>query len=300
MDFVKGIVKKYFRSYNRTLKDGTKKTYKTEQVQVTISKSDNIFDDKEEVCIISNSQANEMAESQDMIFALELFNAMLSEENKKLSDSLKETQKDLVEHSSKLEAFTVELDDNKLELDQSNKKLLILKEDCSNLRSQLEENKNTISNLKGQLDDKNFIIDDLNEHIQSLNLKVDSLNEEIDELNTINVELSTNLNDALSNINEVPVESDLNNNLNGYHSGLNINNNHLLTSTVDEDSEVLVSDVKGSVAYDYNDYIDLQREYIALLKKYEASQERLYDEKISNIHYRNLINKFKSFVLKIE
>lgn len=300
MDFVKGIVKKYFRSYNRTLKDGTKKTYKTEQVQVTISKSDNIFDDKEEVCIISNSQANEMAESQDMIFALELFNAMLSEENKKLSDSLKETQKDLFEHSSKLEAFTVELDDNKLELDQSNKKLLILKEDCSNLRSQLEENKNTISNLKGQLDDKNFIIDDLNEHIQSLNLKVDSLNEEIDELNTTNVELSTNLNDALSNINEVPVESDLNNNLNGYHSGLNINNNHLLTSTVDEDSEVLVSDVKGSVAYDYNDYIDLQREYIALLKKYEASQERLYDEKISNIHYRNLINKFKSFVLKIE
>ena len=119
MDFVKGIVKKYFRSYNRTLKDGTKKTYKTEQVQVTISKSDNIFDDKEEVCIISNSQANEIAESQNMISALELFNAMLSEENKKLSDSLKETQKDLFEHSSKLEAFTVELDDNKLELDQS-------------------------------------------------------------------------------------------------------------------------------------------------------------------------------------
>ena len=159
----------------------------------------------------------------------------------------KETQKDLFEHSSKLEAFTVELDDNKLELDQSNKKLLILKEDCSNLRSQLEENKNTISNLKGQLDDKNFIIDDLNEHIQSLNLKVDSLNEEIDELNTTNVELSTNLNDALSNINEVPIENDLNNNLNGYHRGLNINNNHLLTSTVDEDSEGLVSDVKGSV-----------------------------------------------------
>lgn len=300
MDFVKGIVKKYFRSYNRTLKDGTKKTYKTEQVQVTISKSDNIFDDKEEVCIISNSQANEIAESQDMISALELFNAMLSEENKKLSDSLKETQKDLFDHSSKLEAFTVELDDNKLELDQSNKKLLILKEDCSNLRSQLEENKNTISNLKGQLDDKNFIIDDLNEHIQSLNIKVDSLNEEIDELNTTNVELSTNLNDALSNINEVPVESDLNNNLNGYHSGLNINNNHLLTSTVDEDSEVLVSDVKGSVAYDYNDYIDLQREYIALLRKYEESQENLYNEKVKVIHYKNLLDKFKSFIARLE
>ena len=43
MDFVKGIVKKYYRSYNRTLKDGTKKTYKTEQVQITVSKSDNIF-----------------------------------------------------------------------------------------------------------------------------------------------------------------------------------------------------------------------------------------------------------------
>ena len=59
MDFVKGIVKKYYRSYNRTLKDGTKKTYKTEQVQVTVSKSDNIFEDQEEVFILSSSKADE-------------------------------------------------------------------------------------------------------------------------------------------------------------------------------------------------------------------------------------------------
>ena len=60
MDFVKGIVKKYYRSYNRTLKDGTKKTYKTEQVQITVSKSDNIFDDKEEVIILPSAQAEDL------------------------------------------------------------------------------------------------------------------------------------------------------------------------------------------------------------------------------------------------
>ena len=307
MDFVKGIVKKYFRSYNRTLKDGTKKTYKTEQVQVTIPKSDNIFDDKEEVFILSRNQIEEIVENQEMVSALELFNAILSEENQKLTDSLEDTRKELYTNSSKLESFTIELDDSKLELDKYNKKLLVLKEDCSNLRDQLEENKLTIRNLKSQLDDKNFIIEDLNEHVQSLNNKVVSLNNEIDGLNNINAELNNNLNNVtnvLSNQNSGLSNDDynngVNNNLWGYGQGLNVNNNHLLSSTVDEDSEVLVSDVKSSVSFDYTDYIELQREYLTLLRKYEEAQENLYNEKVKVIHYKSLLEKFKSFIARLE
>ncbi|ADC47983.1 hypothetical protein mru_2133 [Methanobrevibacter ruminantium M1] len=337
MDFVKGIVKKYFRSYNRTLKDGTKKTYKTEQVQVTIPKSDNVFDDKEEVFILSKNQFDEIQDNEELISAMELFNAMQSEDIKNLNYSLDEARQELYSNSSKLESFTLELDDSKLELDKSNKKLLILKEDCSNLRDQLEESKLTIVNLKDQLDNKNFIIEDLNEYVNSLNNKVDSLNGEIDNLNTINAELNDNLNNLTNELNNNELNNGLgnglngfnngnglngngynngldnnglgnglngngydNNNLYGYNNGLNINNNHLLSSTVDEDSEVLISDVKSSVSFDYSDYIELQREYIVLLRKYEEAQENLYNEKVKVIHYRSLLEKFKAFIARLE
>ena len=49
MEFSNGTVKKYSREYTRTLKNGKKKKYKTEQVQVTVPKAENIFKDAEEV-----------------------------------------------------------------------------------------------------------------------------------------------------------------------------------------------------------------------------------------------------------
>ena len=328
MDFVKGIVKKYFRSYNRTLKDGTKKTYKTEQVQVTVSKNDNIFDDKEEVFILSESQAQEILENEEMIAALELFNTILSEENQKLSEDLEEAQNQVYTESSKLKAFTLELDDRQIELDKSNKKLLILKEDCSNLRDQLEESKNTISNLKEQLSDKNFIIEDLNEYIQSLNNRVDSLNTELNTLNMnlnnnngfngnngmnnglngVNNGLSNGLNNGLSNGLNNGLNNSLNNNFNEINSGNGFNNEltnglnaNLISSSGDsEDGDLVVSDVKSSISYTYNDYIELQREYLALFKKYEEAQENLYNEKVKVIHYKSLLDKFKSFIARLE
>ena len=44
----KGVVKKYSREYNRTLKNGEKKKYTTKQIQITIPKHDDIYEDKEE------------------------------------------------------------------------------------------------------------------------------------------------------------------------------------------------------------------------------------------------------------
>ena len=56
MKYGKGTVKKYSREYSRTLKNGEKKTYKTEQIQITIPKGEDIFEDREEVLIIPNSE----------------------------------------------------------------------------------------------------------------------------------------------------------------------------------------------------------------------------------------------------
>jgi chromosome segregation ATPase len=249
MDLVKGIVKKYFRSYNRTLKDGTKKTYKTEQVQVTVSKSDNIFEDKEEVFIISSAQAEEFNDLDEMVSALELHNTMLVQDKKELAKKFAVADEDLQAASSELKAISEKLAIKEEELAKSNEKLRILKEDCAGLKEQLEENRNTISSLGKQLADKNFIISDLN-----------------DDLNLLNEKLNSQTDDIIN------------------------------------DSEFISNEqfTSSSNSYSFDDYVELQKEYIALLKKYERSQEDLYNEKVKVIHYKNLLDKFKNFILRIQ
>ena len=249
MDLVKGIVKKYFRSYNRTLKDGTKKTYKTEQVQVTVSKSDNIFEDKEEVFIISSDQAEEFNDLDEMVSALELHNTMLVQDKKELAKKFAVADEDLQAASSELKAISEKLAIKEEELAKSNEKLRILKEDCAGLKEQLEENRNTISSLGKQLADKNFIISDLN-----------------DDLNLLNEKLNSQTDDIIN------------------------------------DSEFISNEqfTSSSNSYSFDDYVELQKEYIALLKKYERSQEDLYNEKVKVIHYKNLLDKFKNFILRIQ
>ena len=249
MDLVKGIVKKYFRSYNRTLKDGTKRTYKTEQVQVTVSKSDNIFEDKEEVFIISADQAEELNDIDEMLSALELHNTMLVQDKTELTKKFAVADEDLQAASSELKAVSEKLAIKEEELEESSKKLLVLKEDCSGLKEQLEENQNTISSLRKQLEDKNFIISDLNDDLNLLNEKLNSQND------------------------EPMLDSEF------------ISNEQFTSS---------------SNSYSFDDYVELQKEYISLLKKYERSQEDLYNEKVKVIHYKNLLDKFKNFILRIQ
>ena len=44
MKYGKGIVKKYIREYNRTLKNGERKKYTTEQIQITVPKTEDIYE----------------------------------------------------------------------------------------------------------------------------------------------------------------------------------------------------------------------------------------------------------------
>ena len=61
MKYGNGIVKKYSRKYNRTLKNGERKKYTTEQIQITVPKNEDIDENKEEVLIIPNSEIEEIS-----------------------------------------------------------------------------------------------------------------------------------------------------------------------------------------------------------------------------------------------
>lgn len=55
MSHVEGTVKKYIREYSRKLKNGKNKKYQTRQVQITLSKKDDIFQDEEEVIVMNKN-----------------------------------------------------------------------------------------------------------------------------------------------------------------------------------------------------------------------------------------------------
>ena len=89
--------------------------------------------------------------------------------------------------------------------------------------------------------------------------------------------------------------------LNDYFNLLNEKSN---SQSIDSliDSEFISNEqfTSSSSSYSFDDYVELQKEYIALLKKYERSQEDLYNEKVKVIHYKNLLDKFKNFILRIQ
>ena len=86
-----GIVKKYSREYNRTLKNGQKKKYTTEQIQITVPKNEDIYENKEEVLIIPNSEIEEFKSREDEIDALKIANYLYVEEVKNWKDRSKKT-----------------------------------------------------------------------------------------------------------------------------------------------------------------------------------------------------------------
>ena len=100
----------------------------------------------------------------------------------------------------------------------------------------------------------------------------------------------SDLNDDLNLLNE---KLNSQNNENNISDNLNLNDGNAALSKNPQPTG-------SSSAYSFDDYVDLQKEYIALLKKYERSQEDLYNEKVKVIHYKNLLDKFKSFILRIQ
>ena len=113
----KGIVKKYSREYNRTLKNGEKKKYKTEQIQITVPKNEDIYDNKEEVLIIPNSEIEYFKSREEENWSLQVANYLYVEEVKKLENKIKENNSQpTLEYENKINELKDELEKKTNEL----------------------------------------------------------------------------------------------------------------------------------------------------------------------------------------
>ena len=153
---------------------------------------------------------------------------------------------------------------------QSAQELKVLSDKLDKREEQLEESRKKLlvlkedcSGLKEQLEENKNTISSLRKQLEDKNFIISDLNDDLDLLN----------------------------------EKLNSQNDDIII-----DSEFLSNEqfTSSSNSYSFDDYVELQKEYIALLKKYERSQEDLYNEKVKVIHYKNLLDKFKNFILRIQ
>ena len=143
----KGIVKKYSREYNRTLKNGEKKKYTTKQIQITIPKHNDIYEDKEEVLIIPQNEIKEFENLEDKVSALEIANYLytIEETQDEELEILKNKYSQLIEENENLKTKFVNI---KQETENIKTKFTSIKEENKNLKSSYERISDKYNNLK--------------------------------------------------------------------------------------------------------------------------------------------------------
>ncbi len=252
MEFANGTVKKYSREYTRTLKNGKKKKYKTEQVQVTVPKAENIFEDTEEVILLRKDDFADIEDNDELIAALQLCNVLLTEKNQVLNSKLNNCEKTITEINLQLEEVDSKEDLEKLQSELDSKDVII-----GDLREKVTSFDDDFGKLQSELDSKDLVIDDLKE-------KVTCFEEELESKQLLISDLQEELAKLNNELNSLPKEVEFNEN------------------------------------FSNNDYLELQAEFIKLSKKFEIVQEDLFNAKVSALYHRNLANKCKKFILKLE
>ncbi len=119
----KGIVKKYSREYNRTLKNGQIKKYTTEQIQITIAKNEDIYENKEEVLIIPNSEIKEFKNMEEENETLKIANYLHVEEVDELERQLEENNnQSTFEYEQEIEGLKTTVKEQEIALSEMEEK----------------------------------------------------------------------------------------------------------------------------------------------------------------------------------
>jgi len=179
MEFIRAIVKKYSREYGRTLKNGKKRKYQTEQVQITIPKEDNIFEDDETVFIIPSKYIKDIERNSEKIRILELKNNELKEENNSLTSTIEKDNNRIYDFKTTMEKLRIENSSLNEKLAKYEGKISQglknneFPEKYNNLEKIgiLEKNKELEKdkeNLKEKVEFLNSYINDLKHHIETL------------------------------------------------------------------------------------------------------------------------------------
>ena len=276
----KGIVKKYSREYHRTLKNGERKKYTTEQIQITVPKNEDIYNNQEEVLIIPQSEIETFKSREEESESLKIANYLYVQEVKELRDQLENNV-----NPSTLE-YEKEIEELKAEIAAKNDAITEIENKYNTL------NENNIDNLKKE-----------NEHIRDKHSKLIIENE---NLKTKFVNMKTeneNLKTKYSSIKEE------NKNLKSKCSNLKEEHQNIkssydkITSKYDQlKHENLSTKTSYAEIYELNedlekDYDSLRLEYNDLVDKFNDLQEEIYNLKTNRSHDEYIANKVKEFIL---
>ena len=165
-----GIVKKYSREYNRTLKNGQRKKYTTEQIQITVPKNEDIYENKEEVLIIPNSEIEEFKSREEEIEVLRIANYLHVEEVNELEEQLKNTSP-----APTLE-FEKEINELKAEIERKNEVLSEMENKYNNLH---QDNIDSLKKENENIKDKHSKLIIENENLKTKFVNIKTANENI-------------------------------------------------------------------------------------------------------------------------
>ena len=276
----KGIVKKYSREYHRTLKNGERKKYTTEQIQITVPKNEDIYNNQEEVLIIPQSEIETFKSREEESESLKIANYLNVQEVKELRDQLENNV-----NPSTLE-YKKEIEELKAEIAAKNDAITEIENKYNTL------NENNIDNLKKEnenIRDKHskLIIENENLKTKFVNMKTE--NENLKTKYSSIKEENKNLKSKCSNLKE---------------EHQNIKSSYdKITSKYDQlKHENLSTKTSYAEIYELNedlekDYDSLRLEYNDLVDKYNDLQEEIYNIKTNRSHDEYIANKVKEFIL---
>ncbi|WP_407391919.1 phosphoserine phosphatase [Methanobrevibacter sp.] len=277
MKFGKGIVKKYSREYIRTLKNGERKKYTTEQIQITVPKNEDIYSNKEEVLIIPNCEIENFLSREEENDTLKIANYLYVEEVKLLreringnqSSSSLEYEKEIEELKAKILSLK-DIEDKYNNLQKSNIDELkqennTIKDKHSKLIIENENLKNKFVNIKTENENLKTKYSSIKEENKNLKTKCTTLREE-------QASIRESYNQVTSKYDQLKQET------------LNTKTSYAEIFEVNEGLE--------------KDYDTLRVEYNDLVDKYNELQEQLYNIKINKSHDEYIANKVKEFILR--
>ena len=276
----KGIVKKYSREYHRTLKNGERKKYTTEQIQITVPKNEDIYNNQEEVLIIPHSEIETFKSREEESESLKIANYLHVQEVKELREQLENNI-----NPSTLE-YEKEIEDLKAEIAAKNEVITEIENQYNTM------NRNNIDSLKKEnetIRDKHskLIIENENLKTKFVNMKTE--NENLKTKYSSIKEENKNLKTKCSSLKEE-------------HQSIK-NSYDQITSKYDQlKHENLSTKTSYAEIYELNedlekDYDSLRLEYNDLVDKFNDLQEEMYNIKSTKSHDEYIANKVKEFIL---
>ncbi|WP_458402868.1 phosphoserine phosphatase [Methanobrevibacter sp.] len=277
----KGIVKKYSREYNRTLKNGARKKYTTEQIQITVPKHEDIYQNKEEVLIIPQSEIEAFKSREEENEVLKIANYLHVEEVKELERQLGENV-----NPSTLE-FEKEIEDLKAEIAQKNSDLAEMENRFNILH---QDNINDLKNENNLIKDKHSKLIIENENLKTKFVNIKTENENLKTKYSSIKEENKNLKTKCTTLKEE-------------HTSIKQSYDQVSSKYDQLKQENLNTKTSYAEIYELNedlekDYDTLRLEYNDLVDKYNALEEELYNIKNSKSHDEYIANKVKEFILK--